>query len=34
MRIPVVDKNNKVVGVVREWDLFFEMERAIRLAKE
>ena len=34
MRMAVVDKNSKVIGVVREWDLFFEMERAIRLSKE
>ena len=34
MRMGVVDKNNKLVGVIREWDLFFEMERALRLSRE
>ncbi len=32
MRIAVIDKKDNVVGVIREWDLFFEMGRALRLA--
>ena len=34
IRMAVVNKSNAVVGVIREWDLFFEMERALRLSKE
>lgn len=34
IRLAVVDEKGSVVGVVREWDLFFEMERALRTSRE